>query len=150
VPKFEINIVGQPHALFLRDHLRKAHREIKAPLRELSVALVDEKEMSRLHESFMGIRGPTDVLTFEMEQAKKERVTAGEVVICVPYAAREATTRGIELKHELLLYALHGMLHLCGYDDRTPADYEIMHRREDEILTALGVGAVFRARKAKR
>jgi probable rRNA maturation factor len=134
----------------VREHLHAARALVKARLREMSVALVDEKAMARLHEEFMEIKGPTDVLTFEMEHDRKGRVTAGEVVICVPYAARAAKSRGIELKHELLLYAIHGMLHLCGYDDRTPAGYEIMHRREDEILSALGIGAVFHSNIARR
>jgi len=46
---------------------------------------------------------------------------------------------------ELLLYALHGMLHLCGFDDRTDRGFRTMHRREDDILTALGFGPVFAA-----
>jgi probable rRNA maturation factor len=96
-----------------------------------------------LHEEFMGVAGPTDVLTFELDHDARGRVVAGEVVVCVPYARREARRRGVAVEKELLLYALHGMLHLCGFDDRTDRDFAIMHRREDEILKKLGVGAVF-------
>jgi hypothetical protein len=49
------------------------------------------------------------------------------------------------VRDELLLYAVHGMLHLCGYDDRTDRDFAAMHRREDHILSRLGVGAIFGA-----
>jgi ssRNA-specific RNase YbeY (16S rRNA maturation enzyme) len=70
-------------------------------------------------------------------------VVAGEVVVCVPYAVRQARRSGAGVKKELLLYALHGMLHLCGFDDRTARDFAAMHEREDEILKAIGVGAVF-------
>ncbi len=43
----------------------------------------------------------------------------------------------------MLLYAVHGLLHLCGYDDRTPAGFRRMHRKEDDLLARLGVGPVF-------
>lgn len=114
-------------------------------LAELSLALVDDERMSQLHERFMGIAGPTDVLTFELEHDRRGRVTCGEVVVCVPEARRQARKRGIALRLELLLYALHGMLHLCGFDDRTDRGFRTMHRREDDILTRLGFGPVFAA-----
>jgi probable rRNA maturation factor len=99
--------------------------------------------MAGLHEQFMGIPGPTDVLTFELEHDARRRVVAGEVVVCVPYAVREARRSGVEVKKEVLLYAVHGLLHLCGFDDRTARDFAVMHQREDEILREIGVGAVF-------
>jgi probable rRNA maturation factor len=112
-------------------------------LTELSIALVNDAKMSQLHEEFLGIPGPTDVLTFELDENEKGSVTSGEVVICVPEAQRQAQQRGSSVERELLLYALHGMLHLSGFDDRTEAGYRKMHRKEDEILTQLGVGPVF-------
>ena len=68
---------------------------------------------------------------------------AGEVVVCVPHAVRAARRSGVAARKEVLLYALHGMLHLCGFDDRTDRDFVRMHQREDDILKRLGVGAVF-------
>jgi probable rRNA maturation factor len=100
--------------------------------------------MAELHEQFMTIPGPTDVLTFELDHDARGRVTAGEVVVCVPYALREARRRGAPARDELLLYALHGMLHLCGYNDLTDRDFAKMHEREDEILSELGIGPVFK------
>jgi probable rRNA maturation factor len=128
---------------FLRRHLRAAHGLLRPALREFSVVLVGDAEMSRLHEQFMQIAGPTDVLTFPMDEDARGRVTAGEVFVCVPEARRRSKDHGSTLNHEVLLYALHGMLHLCGYDDTTPAAYRRMHRAEDRLLTQLGVGAVF-------
>jgi probable rRNA maturation factor len=93
----------------------------------------------------MGIPGPTDVLTFPLEADAGGRVTGGEVVVCVPEARRRAREHRTRLEHELLLYALHGMLHLCGYDDRTQRAYAKMHRTEDQILKKLGIGPVFAA-----
>ena len=135
---------------FLRRYLPRARRLLRGPLAEMSVALVGDRRMGVLHERFMGIAGPTDVLTFELEHDARGRVVAGEVVVCVPYAVREAARRGVEARKEVLLYALHGMLHLCGFDDRTDRDFAIMHRREDEILKRLGVGIVFARGKAEK
>ena len=109
----------------------------------MSVALVGDRTMASLHEQFLGIPGPTDVLTFPMEADRRGRISSGEVVICVPEARRQAKRNGVGLERELLLYALHGMLHLCGYDDRTAAAFRTMHATEDRILTQLGVGPVF-------
>ena len=99
--------------------------------------------MSALHEQFMGIPGPTDVLTFPLDLDTRGRPVAGEVVVCASEARRRAKEHGVPLERELLLYALHGLLHLCGYDDRTDASFRAMHRTEDQILTRLGVGPVF-------
>ena len=116
---------------------------LRPPLCELSLALVGDRRMAELHEQFLGIPGPTDVLTFPLETDRRGGVTAGEVVVCVPQASRRARTEGVSVERELLLYALHGMLHLAGFDDRTDPDFAAMHRTEDDILTRLGVGPVF-------
>lgn len=134
---------GVAHQPFVRRHLRAAHAILRPPLVELSVALVGDRRMSDLHEQFLGIPDPTDVLTFPMDEDENGHVLAGEVVVCVPEARRQAKRRNVPLERELLLYALHGMLHLCGYDDRTDAAFKMMHRTEDEILTRLEVGPVF-------
>lgn len=134
---------GHRYLPYLRKHLPAAHALLRAPLREFSVALVGDVRMSRLHERFLGIRGPTDVLTFELEHDARGRVTAGEAVICVPQAQRAARAHRSRVGRELLLYALHGMLHLTGYDDITEDDYRKMHQKEDDILRRLGVGATF-------
>ena len=156
---------GRAFVPFLREQLRAAHdllettanrhRRRRLPLREMSLALVNDARMSNLHEEFMGIHGPTDVLTFPIDEDPRGRVTAGEVIVCVPHARREAKRHRIPVRHELLLYALHGMLHLLGYDDRTARDFATMHRTEDDILTRLGIGPVFalataRSRKGAR
>jgi probable rRNA maturation factor len=141
--------VGKQYVPYLRRHLRAARAELRSRVHELSVALVGDKEMTGLHERFMGISGPTDVLTFPLEEDEFGRVTAGELILCVPQARRQAKMQRISAQNELLLYALHGLLHLSGFDDRTPAGFAQMHRKEDEILTALGVGPVFTPRQTR-
>jgi len=134
---------GRAHVGYLRTHLRRAHALLGPALREMSLALVGDRRMAELHERFMGVAGTTDVLTFELDHDARGRVVAGEVVVCVPYAIRQAKRTGISVRNELLLYALHGMLHLCGFDDRTDRDFAVMHQREDDILSRLGIGPVF-------
>jgi probable rRNA maturation factor len=90
------------------------------------------------------------VLTFPIDQDARGRVTSGEVVICVPYARRMAKERKMPADREVLLYAIHGMLHLLGYDDRTARSYRTMHGTEDELLTELGLGPVFAPAKKVR
>ncbi len=131
---------------YLRKHLLAARAILQPPLRDLSLALVGDKKMAALHAQFLGIPGPTDVLTFPLETGGRGRVISGEVVICVPEARRRCAETGGKLREELLLYALHGLLHLCGYDDRTDRDFREMHRVEDKILSQLGVGPVFAGR----
>lgn len=134
---------GREHVPFLRKKLLSAHGLLDTPLRELSLALVGDARMSDLHNRYLGIAGPTDVLTFELDHDTRGRVTAGEVVICVPEARRQVRGHRMEVRNELLLYALHGMLHLSGFDDTTGLGYRKMHEMEDKVLTRLGIGAVF-------
>jgi len=142
--------VGARYVDDLRRSLRRTIRMVGTQLRELSVALVNDRRMSDLHQRFMNLPGPTDVLTFPLDLDRRGRPIVGEVVVCVPEARRRARERGTTTAQELLLYALHGMLHLCGFDDRTPRDYQAMHRKEDEILTKLGIGPVFAANREVR
>lgn len=138
---------GKAYLPYLRRHLLAAHALLRPALRELSVALVGDQRMSLLHEQFMDIKGPTDVLTFELDHDAKGRVTSGEVVVCVPEARRQSARRKTGVQRELLLYALHGMLHLTGYDDITEDEYRKMHQKEDDILRRLGVGPVFQPKQ---
>ena len=125
----------------------------------LSVALVDDPAMCDLHNQFMQDPTTTDVLTFDLsdddddddDDAADESdapqdapaVIDGEVIICVDEAARQAEQIGHELRLELLLYGVHGLLHLLGYDDRDPADFDVMHKKEDQLLVAAGFDPVY-------
>jgi probable rRNA maturation factor len=146
-PKVQISVQAQLSTQvvpFLRSKLRRAKQWMRCPLRDLSVILVGDRRMSQLHKQFMNVSGPTDVLTFPLEHDERGRCVAGEVYVCVPEARRRAKQFDTRVRNELLLYALHGLLHLCGFDDRTEPQYNRMHRMEDRILRRLGVGAVFK------
>lgn len=133
----------QAAATLIETHLPRAAELLETAVVELSVAIVDDATMARLHEDFLGIAGPTDVLTFELEHTAGGDVSEGEVVICAGEAQRQAIGRGHDASVELLLYAVHGLLHLCGYDDLEPEAYRKMHAKEDELLEKLGFGCVF-------
>lgn len=114
---------------------------------EVSIHLADDGEMGRLHEQHKGLAGPTDVLTFHFSEATGERGQLEvEIVVGAEVAQREAGRRGREAGVEALLYIVHGLLHCLGYDDHDPAQARKMHLREDELLTAIGLGAVFHDR----
>lgn len=154
-PTLKLRIIaesGKAFAPFLRSQMARAwkisHRmEISSSstpaLRELAVILVDNRRMSRLHDQFMGLPGPTDVLSFATDLDRRGQPISGEIYVCVPEASQQAKARKLPLRLELLLYAIHGMLHLLGRDDRTERDFLDMHRMEDAILSELGFGPVF-------
>jgi probable rRNA maturation factor len=113
---------------------------------QLSIAVVGRRAMSTLHERFMQQTGPTDVLSFDLGTDKRGGVLEGEVIVCADVARQRARTRGGTLRaarEELTLYVVHGVLHLAGYDDRRPRDFDRLHAREDALLRELGLGAVF-------
>ncbi|MGA2584837.1 MAG: rRNA maturation RNase YbeY [Tepidisphaeraceae bacterium] len=146
--KFDLQIHaerGERYAQFLRIQLAAAHRLLRPALSHLSIALVGSARMRRLHKVFLADGTLTDVLTFPLEFDARGQTLGGEIVICPAVALQQARHRRTPVRNELLLYALHGMLHLCGFDDKTLAGFEKMHVKEDEILTQLGVGPVFRA-----
>lgn len=101
----------------------------------LSIALVRDEEMRRLHRDFSGIDEATDVLSFPLAGAGGVRDgVLGEVVISAETAFREAHRRGLAPEREVALYAIHGALHLVGYEDKSPARRQVMRRKEREYL----------------
>ena len=107
-----------------------------APQAELSVALVGDREMSALNERYLGCKETTDVLAFPY--ARSDDCMEGEVVVNADQAARQAERRGHRAQDELLLYAVHGLLHLMGCDDHDPAGRKAMHERALSVLAEAG------------
>ena len=106
--------------------------------------IVGDERMSDLHRRHMGVDGPTDVLTFDLRESAGEPLDT-DIAVCFDEAARQSAPRSAPPERELLLYFVHGVLHCLGHDDHDDADAARMHRREDEILSAIGVGPVFAA-----
>ena len=120
--------------------LAEAIAHVKRPIHRLAVQVVDDRRMTRMHLDHAGIDGTTDVLTFD---AGAGEAVDADIAICVDEARRQASDGRRAIEHELLLYALHGVLHCAGFDDRTAADFSAMHAEEDRILDCIGVGRIF-------
>jgi rRNA maturation RNase YbeY len=109
---------------------------------ELRIALLRDSEMEQAHERHCNAPGTTDVITFDLSENDMLDV---DVFICVDEARRQGESRKISVERELLLYIVHAMLHCTGYNDKTEQDSARMHEREDELLTAIGIGPVYYA-----
>jgi probable rRNA maturation factor len=105
------------------EHNRDQQTELSS-LPEISITLVSDRRMSALHRQFLGQSGPTDVLTFQH----------GEIVVSVETAARNARRFGNPLARELLLYVVHGLLHLQGFDDTDALSAKKMSSVQNRIL----------------
>ncbi len=108
---------------------------------QLSVRIVGDDEMARAHDTHKGNSDTTDVLTFDLSAG--EGPLDADLLLCADEARRQAIARGHAVEQEVLLYVVHGVLHCTGYDDYDAAASARMHRAEDEILAAVGVGATY-------
>lgn len=103
----------------------------------LSIAVVDDETIHRLNVEFLEHDYPTDVLSFALED--DGRRLEGEVIVSAETAIANAAEYGWPAEHELLLYVLHGALHLVGYGDKTTEEAAEMRRAEAEHLRRWGV-----------
>lgn len=103
----------------------------------VSIAVVDDPTIHALNVEYLQHDYPTDVLSFVLEQTE-DRVE-GELVVSADTALREAHEAGWSPHDELLLYIIHGTLHLVGYDDYAPADQVEMCAAEAHYLQRLGI-----------
>jgi probable rRNA maturation factor len=105
---------------------------------EISLAFVDNPTIHALNKRYLDHDEPTDVLSFPLSEPNAGRL-AGELVIGVEVAKEQAGQRGHDVQAELALYVIHGLLHLCGYDDHEPDDAAAMRERERHYLRILGL-----------
>ncbi len=107
---------------------------------DASIRITDDDVLRTLNRSFMGIDAPTDVLSFPSGEVDPEtgRTYLGDIAISYPRARRQAQSGGHETLHEMQLLAVHGILHLLGYDHATPEEKARMWRMQAEILHAIG------------
>ncbi len=124
------------------------------PLAELSVVLLDSDAMAALHEQWMEVPGPTDVMAFPMDGADLVDARArhdvspssgasatpgdallGDVVLCPEVAAKQAAQAGHSVEAELHLLCTHGILHLLGYDHGEPEEERVMFDLQARLLT---------------
>jgi probable rRNA maturation factor len=105
---------------------------------EISLAFVDNPTIHRLNKQFLDHDEPTDVLSFPLSDPAAKKLT-GELVLGVEVARDQAAERGHDVQCELALYVIHGLLHLCGYDDKAPAHEKEMRHRERHYLATLNL-----------
>lgn len=105
---------------------------------ELSLAFVDSPTIHRLNLRYLEHDEPTDVLSFPLSEPNAKKL-AGELVIGAEVAQAQAAERGHDLQAELALYVIHGLLHLCGFDDHSERGAAEMRERERHYLALLGL-----------
>jgi probable rRNA maturation factor len=111
-----------------------------SPLAELSMLLVDSGVMADLHQRWMDLPGPTDVMAFPMDESDEGGLLIGgpamlgDIVLCPEIAKEQAAAAGHSVLDELQLLAVHGVLHLLGYDHAEPAEEREMFTLQGRIL----------------
>ena len=143
----ELTLVGPdcdpPAAGWLEHHVRRAARVLGVAGGSVSLVLLPDDEMADAHARYLDVPAATDVITFDLGDGGEDGALDGELLLGLGVAARQAAERNHDTRLELLLYAVHGLLHLLGEDDRTDAGYRRMHDRENRVLTELGFAPLF-------
>ena len=137
-----IALTNQQTALSVdRRRLRRAVRMVLKDAgildAEVSLAVVDDPTIHRLNREYLNHDYPTDVLSFVLDQSAHK--LAGEVIVSADTARSAAPAYGWSPEDELLLYVIHGALHLVGHDDASRADRAQMRRRESLYLARFGL-----------
>ena len=109
---------------------------------EVSVAIVDDPTIHAVNRDHLDHDWPTDVISFILSEGADDGL-AGELVVSFETAARMAERDGVEVWTELVLYVIHGLLHLCGHDDLTEDGAAAMRRREGQLLAREGLAHPF-------
>ena len=117
-------------SVFIRQGAAQKKESVLGDCPEISLVLVSDRRIAELHGRFMDDPTPTDVITF----------LHGEIVLSVETARREARARSLPLPQEIARYAIHGLLHLAGWTDMTPAQARAMRVVQEKILRRAGLG----------
>ncbi|MCW2287948.1 putative rRNA maturation factor [Leucobacter luti] len=116
------------------------------PDAELGVVMSDEAAIEQLHVQWMDEPGPTDVLSFPMDELRPGRAEAqtpagllGDIVICPQVAQVQAEAAGHDLMQEMSVLLTHGMLHLLGFDHATPEEEAEMFGLQRDLLLSFAM-----------
>ena len=116
------------------------------PQADLSIVLVDEATMTRYHERFMDLPGPTDVMSFPMDELRSPDEgddpplgLLGDVAICPQITSQQAAENGREPHAEIEYLLIHGLLHLLGHDHAEPEEKAVMFALTDRIIAGWDV-----------
>ena len=115
-------------------------------LAEVSLMFTDDETIHEMNREYRGIDRPTDVLSFALEEGEEEEIYGGpeenllgDIIISVETATRQAEEYGHSVEREMAFLALHGMLHLLGYDHMGEEERKEMRAQEEAILASLGI-----------
>jgi len=128
----EIPVQVRPLLRQLKASLSLLPGPLPAEIEAIEIVLVDRATMADVHGDFLDDPTETDVITFPY----------GEILVCPAVAKDQAPKHGLGTNHEILLYALHGILHLVGYDDTTPAKARVMAQEQEKLLKRVLKAAV--------
>ena len=129
----------QKHYKIKNSIIKRVVKEVlgkKGNSAKLSIAFVDNNEIKKLNERYFNLNEVTDVIAFPLNNHKS--ALNGEIVVSVETAVDTASKGSADIEGEIILYVVHGLLHLLGYRDGNKNDAEIMHDKESNILKALG------------
>lgn len=111
------------------------------PQADLNILLVDEQQMAAYHQRFMGLAGPTDVMSFPMDELRAPgagepapRGLLGDIVICPQFTSAQAPSNGRDPADEIEYLLIHGLLHLLGHDHADAGEREVMFGLNDKII----------------
>ena len=109
--------------------------------KEFNIIFVSKEEIQKINREYRKIDKVTDVISFALCDDKDIIQTdeLGDIFICVDRATEQADEYGHSVTREMAFLAVHGYLHLCGYDHMTPEDEKIMFEKQDEILNKAGI-----------
>ena len=105
------------------------------PIADADIAVVDSKKMAELNRRFLSHAGATDVLSFDLSESPAEGLSV-QLIVCGDVAVAESAMRGHSPRRELLLYVVHGLLHVMGYEDQSVRGAARMRARQEELLEA--------------
>jgi probable rRNA maturation factor len=123
----------------LKKAVRRVLQDAGIQSAEISIAIVSDARIHELNRQYLQHDYPTDVLSFVLERDEQASSLDGEIVVSADHAVREADRYGWSADEELLLYTIHGALHLIGYDDQTLDGKQAMREAEAKYLATFGL-----------
>lgn len=145
----ETNAVSDEHRALVEKLLTFAGKEENtAAEAEISISFVDNEQIQVINRDYRDKDKPTDVISFAMQEMEDEEleivgeglpVVLGDIIISIDKAKEQAEEYNHSFERELAFLALHGFLHLLGYDHMNAEDEKKMFQRQDEILGAFGI-----------
>ena len=127
LPALEQKLMGVPAAVLATEGPRD--------IGEIAIVLTSDRHLAGLHDEHLGDSSVTDVMTYPYNSPGD--AISGDIVISLDRAKVQATEEDWSINDEVLFIAIHGMLHLCGWNDHDDASREAMHRRQRQILDTL-------------